>query len=902
VFWPYLLHICKGTAFVDGEQVKTGKYVSLLLLSCLILAMTAMASAEDSFPATAAADTITIERQVLYSRDFRIPKSFLPYRIGLALSGGGARGISQIGVLKAFDEAGLDISCIAGTSMGSIIGGLYASGYSAEEIEDLVGKVNFPELFSDSPRRRSLLIAQREEQDRYLFSIRFDGLKPYIPRALTVGQRLTAFLTDLTIRADYNCEGDFDRFPIPFRAIATDIGNGQEVVVKSGSLADAMRASMAFPLAFTPIELDGRSLMDGGMVDPIPVDVCRKMGADYVIAINTASPLMPVDKIDNPVDIANQVTTIMTQAAMAEQLSRADYIVTPIMGGLESFDFQMHDTLVACGYHTGKRAAETVLSNLPRDVTETQFFVKAIDINGKDPLLRQLRDNFPIHPGQKCTRDAIRQALIYADRAMKFNRLTATVESDENEVTIHLSGRPNVSARKITYEFKGNTVYPDSVMARLFPADDAPLSLVDVKSAADSIISFLHGDGYDLAHIRSIAYDHRAARVTVTFDEGILDFVDIRGNKRTRSWIIKANYPMRPGEPFNVRKSETGLANIYGTGFFEFVGLDLRPTENGVHLTINVREKKFTQIRIGAHWDDEYQSEMFAELLDDNVLGAGIQNLAHVHIGSRRNQYSLSLKTNRFSRTLITAQTGFYFSRLKRRLFQSDGAPLGYRVEDRLGWSILVGQQIARLGTIDIEYRLEDINTRLTLTDFQADHVLSAFTIKSTVETFNKFPYPDYGHRQDISVEFTGKWLGGTFEEYTKITGAVEGFAPIGNYLNFHPRVAAGISTANLPEVEKFFIGGMYSFSGYRTDQLAGDKFFVTNLQLRIKLPYRVYLLGNFDYGNVFDDYEHIKIKEFRSGWGGGISIDTPFGPFDFGAGKADETDWRLYLNIGLRF
>lgn len=876
---------------------------ALHILAALITAVMIFAAPAAASSLTPGTDTIVVSRQVLASPDFRPRRNFVARRVGLALSGGGARGIAQIGVLKAFDEAGLDVTCIAGTSMGSVIGGLYASGFSARDIEQIVQRVDFTALFSDSPQRRSLLWTQRAERDRYLLSIRFDGVKPFIPRALTAGQRLTTLLTDLTIRADYNCGGNFDLLPIPFRAVATDIGIGKEVILRDGSLADAMRASMAFPLAFTPVELDGRHLLDGGIVNPLPVYVCRTMGADYVIAVNTVSTLLPADRVNNPIDIANQVTAIMSQDALIEQLREADYIITPRMDDFETFDFRMHDTLVTVGYHAGKRAAADIMRALTVSEAAVGQIIRAIEIARPDPMLQTLRDRFPLRPGQPCTRSAIQDALVFADREMRFYRLLAILEADADGLVIRLDGEPNRTGAQVQFVVEGSTVMADSVVTAFFrPAPDSVLSLATVKSAADSVVARLRRHGYDLANVHAIRYDHHGGTVTVELDEGLLHYVDIRGNERTRSWIIKANYPLRPGEAFDVRKSEKGLANIYGTGFFERVSLDIKPTEGGAHLTINVKEKKFTQLRIGAHWDDEYQAEMFADILDDNVFGAGIQVLGHALLSSRRNTYRLSARTSRLSKTLITARTSFYFSRLRRRLFQTDGAPLGYRVEDRLGWSILVGQQIARLGVIDFEYRLEDIHTRLTLTAAEEDHVLSAFAVKSTVETFNKFPYPDYGHRQDMALEFAGQWLGGTFEEYTKVSGAVEAYAPIGKYVNFHPRIAAGISTANLPVTEKFYIGGMYDFSGYRTDQLAGDKYVVTNLQLRLKLPYRLYLLGNVDFGNVFDEYENIKIRDFRTGWGAALSIDTPIGPVDFGYGKAEEIPWRLYLNIGLRF
>lgn len=883
--------------------MKTAVHTWLLALALSLAPLTGGAQDAPADTSAVVVDSIVIERSLLTQRDFRSNRTFLPCRIGLALSGGGARGIAQVGVLKAFDEAGFDVYCIAGTSMGSVIGGLYASGYSAEDIQGILRRVNFSTLFSDSPQRRSLFVTQREEQERYLVSIRLDGIKPYIPSALTAGQRLTSLLTDLTIRADYNHGGDFDLLPIPFRAVATDVGTGQEVVIGKGSLADAMRASMAFPLAFTPVEQDGRYLFDGGIVDPLPVHVCRTMGAEYVVAVNTVSTLLPAEKVDNPIDVAGQVTTIMSQAALAEQLREADYIIDPLLNDLELFNFGMHDTLVARGYRAGRRATADIESDLQQAACNGGMVISAVRTARQDSCLEQLRQDFPVAPGQTFSTRIVREALAYADRGMRFHRLEAMVAADGGGMAIILDGQPNRPCRDIVYDFVGNSVLNDSQLTTYFPSEgDSALSLTAVHTAADSVIAHLRRTGYDLAHVTSIRYNHDSARVTITIDEGLLDYVDIRGNARTRSWIIKADYPLRPGEPFNVRKSEKGLADIYATGFFERVSLDIEPTDGGTHLTINVKEKKFTQLRLGAHWDDEYQAEMFAQLLDDNVLGAGIQVLGHAHLSSRRNQYHLSIKANRLSRTLISAHTRFYFSRLHRRLFQSDGAPFGYRIEDRLGWSIMLGQQIARLGVIDVQYRLEDITTRQTLTDQTRDHVLSAFAVTSTVETLNKFPYPDYGHRQDLAVEFTGKWLGGTFDEFTKLSGSIEAYLPVTKFINLHPRFAAGLSTADLPEIEKFYLGGMYNFSGYRTDQLAGDKFFITNLQLRLKLPYRFYLLGDFDYGNVFDDYENIKIKDFRKGWGAAVSIDTPFGPVDFGYGNAEVMPWRLYLNVGLRF
>ncbi|MCK5125937.1 MAG: patatin-like phospholipase family protein [candidate division Zixibacteria bacterium] len=876
-----------------------------ILSFCLLSLGAALFAESTTLPDSVVSETIVITRDTIDIHKIQAQNRYYPRSIGLALSGGGARGLSQIGVLKAFDEAGIKPDYITGTSMGSIIGGLYSTGYSASELENIVKEIDFSSLFSDSRQRQAMFITQREERDRYLFSIRFDGLKPYIPQALAAGQRLTTFLTELTIRANYICGGNFDNLPIPYRAIATDIGRGEVVYIDHGNIANAMRASMAFPLAFTAVDFEGKSLMDGGITMPVGVDICRDMGAEFVIAVNTSSALLPVDEINNPVDVANQVTSIMQKEVLAKQLSHADYVITPEMNGIANFDMYRQDSLIAIGYRAGRKALVEI-DRLLGDISGDTLGVNSVVIivpKKPDKDIEDVIKNVPASINRYINSELISDALAYADQRKIFNRMEIKITSEPDQVTVQVSGRKNHPAHLINYRFMGNTVIPDSILCQFFPTSlDSILSLSEVHQAAEKVVSAYRKAGYDLAFVKQIIYNHDDKTVSIEFNEGLLKTVDIRGNERTRSWIIKANYPMRPGEPFDTHKSDKGIENIYGTGFFEHVSLDIQPAQSGVKLTINVKEKKFTQIRIGSHWDDEYQAEIFMEILDDNVFGAGIQTLAHAMLSSHRHNYYLSFKVDRLSRTLLTAKTRFYFSRLRRRLFQPSGAPNGIRVENRMGWAIQAGQQISRLGTINFEYRLEDIKNEFTNIDLTENHVLSTFAIKSTVETYNKFPYPDYGHRQDMYLEFSGKWLGGTFDEYTKVYSSIEAFWPLGKYINLHPKFSLGISTADLPEIEKFYIGGMYNFSGFRTEQLTGDKYFVSNMQVRIKLPYRFYLMGNFDYGNIYNDFEFIKIKDFRRGFGIAISLDSPFGPCDFGYGKADDNPHRFYLNIGLRF
>lgn len=269
--------------------------------------------------------------------------------IGLALSGGGARGIAHIGVLKALEKAGIRVQAISGTSIGAVIGGLYAAGYSAEEIEKIAREINWEEIFEDAPQRSSLFTGQKAQQDRHVLQVRLEGLRADLPSGWSGGQRLAQQLWRMTIRPNFLANDDFDRLSIPFRAVTTDLLTGERVVLSHGDLAEAMRASVAVPLFFSPLKKGGRWLVDGGLVDSIPVDVVRDMGADFVIAVNISSPLWSEQRLKTPLDIADQATTILMTAAKKRQLTSADFVIQPELSGYAASDFTHLNEMIQIG-------------------------------------------------------------------------------------------------------------------------------------------------------------------------------------------------------------------------------------------------------------------------------------------------------------------------------------------------------------------------------------------------------------------------------------------------------------------------------------------------------------------------------------------------------------------------
>ena len=286
-------------------------------------------------------------------------------KVGLVLSGGGARGLTHIGVLKVLHEMRIPIDYIAATSMGAIVGGLYASGMSPDEMQRHLGGVSWPTMLSDSPERRDIGFRRKEEQAAFPLSFEIgyrDGEFLWFKGALS-GSNLELYLHELTRNVD-NID-NFDKLPIPYRAVATNMVSGQQVVFASGRLYQAMRASMSVPGMFAPVEIDGRILGDGGLVNNLPVDIVRAMGADIVIAVNIGTPLMSRDQLQSVVGYASQMLNILTEQNVRAQLALlkpTDILISPDLGPLSFIDFAAGPKFVEAGIKAAEAARPQLMA------------------------------------------------------------------------------------------------------------------------------------------------------------------------------------------------------------------------------------------------------------------------------------------------------------------------------------------------------------------------------------------------------------------------------------------------------------------------------------------------------------------------------------------------------------
>jgi NTE family protein len=315
----------------------SGLIAALVIASCIVFA-----------PTPASAQTPVAET----------PKRL---RVGLALSGGGARGAAHIGVLKVLEELRVPVDCIAGTSMGAVVGGSFAAGTTPAEMERVIDTTDWKEVFTDRPPRGEIAIRRKQDDYKSLFAPEF-GFRDWsilLPKGIVAGVNIESFLRYLTEQSgDIH---DFARLPIPFRAVASDIETGQAVILDRGSLAQAMRASMSIPGAVSPVEIDGRLLVDGGIANNLPIDVVRQTCGDVIIAVNISTLPLKRDEITSALSIVAQLVNFLGKDSVDRQLASLtprDVLITPELGDISSGSFERQGEAIRIGEAAARQMAD----------------------------------------------------------------------------------------------------------------------------------------------------------------------------------------------------------------------------------------------------------------------------------------------------------------------------------------------------------------------------------------------------------------------------------------------------------------------------------------------------------------------------------------------------------------
>jgi len=832
-------------------------------------------------------------------------------RTALVLSGGGARGMAQIGVLKALERARIPIDMIVGTSMGAVVGGLYAAGWSATEIESIALHTNWDEVLSlsEDTRRSELFLDQKLAVDRSFLVVRFEGFTPVLPPAVSSGQRLTTMLSSLALQAVYHPNPSFDDLKIPFRAIATDLVSGERVILDRGSLAEALRASTTVPLLFSPIERNGAQLVDGGLVSNIPVDVARAAGCDIVVAINTASELRGPGEMETPWETADQIMGIMMQRGNVEQLEQADIVITPEIGRHLSTEFRGLDTLIDAGVQMGQQAVPHLLDlyrkkRAARGERQVQGVLSNV-------VLRRTGDGISDAHWEWIQRDAALGVLTLGEIRKHLDRIYNEGDIEELEAEVVRSGdSASVTYHGLLYpvlrsvEIQGATrISTDSLLSPFRGLLGKPANNTTAGQAMEGLVRLYRDRGYSLARIESAAFDPESGRLLLTVNEGMIRSVRVEGGVRTQDWFVLREFPLREGDIFEIDRAREGIDNINGLTLFDYVSLEVSEGREDAALTIRLQERPSRLMRFGLRADNERSLQGLVDFRDENFRGTGLQLGLSVAGGARNVEAAAEFEAQRLFDTYLTFGIRFLAGRRDIYLYGDGPRPdenswrrerIGEYSVARMGGEISFGGQLERLGKVTATYTLErvrlwDIENAAGLED---RYWLGGIRLGTRLDTKNRYPFPTEGIGLEMFYVFTPEALGTTpGYGYNALTVAFESYARLSSALVFHPRIMVGFADKTMPLSEQFSLGGRQSFFGLREDDRRGRQLLQANLELRLRMPFDLlfdtYLQGRYDLATISEVPEEIKFSTLRHALGLELALETPIGGAFVGAGNA---------------
>lgn len=839
------------------------------------------------------------------------PKKTNRVKLGLVLSGGGSRGFAQIGVLKAFEESSVNIDYIVGTSIGGILGGLYSSGYSADELDSLNKAIDWNSLISlsDKYQREFLFIEQKKTYDKSIVTLSLDGLRPIIPTSISSGQRLTEKINLLFLNARYKPFRNFNSLKIPFAVVATNFDRGEKTVFREGNISECIKASFTFPLLYSPTIINDSNYVDGGLTANIPVDVAVDIGADYVVAVNSTSPLKTVEEIkESPTNTADQVISITIAKLNELQLKKANYVITPEIKQHNSTEFSNLDFLIKKGYNEAKTHLSIIKNSL--DSLEA---IASPDFNNFI-INPEVKFEIPILP------DTIREA-IFRTQNLNFTRFT---EIEKFLRQIYESGNyAYVKAEILRTPDSLFLIYKAELNPKLESCSVTGLKPESMKifrefwnsnqnnnfnsknlyKLYNDLLWSFRVSGKSLQSINEFRYDYTSNSLIIKANSGVLDSIIIDGNHKTKPEIILRETNFSNNFPLQIEELQSSLQNIYSTNLFKQVSLKLEvnPKTNKSILYIDLVEKPSKNLRLSMRADNERNLQLFVDVRNENLFGTGSEAGISFSGGLKNADFRFETKSNRFFNTYFTYALSIFYQfrdiktyteiiNLDKKIF--DINETGSYRDIRYGTSFLLGTQFERIGTIFGQISLEELKIREISGTQLEKTIMQLLKLKfgGKIDSRNEFPFPNRGINLNYYYETAQNFY--TKEQtFTKMLVDYEQYIGINDNVNIKPRFIFGFADKTTPLQEQFRLGGETIFYGMFEDELLGRQILLASLEYRYKMPFKIffdtYLSLRYDLGRIWENAEDIKFKDLRHGIGISAGFKTPIGKASFSAGKS---------------
>lgn len=825
--------------------------------------------------------------------------------VALALSGGGARGLSQIGVLKAFEEAGIKPDLIVGTSMGSIVGGMYAAGYTIEQVDSIARDTDWNDLLTlkTQSNRRDLFIDQKVTEDRAIFSLRLDGLNPILPTSFNDGQKLSNYLNVISFNAPLHSETSFDLLSIKFRAVCTDLVTGKMVLMDRGSLSNAMRASSSVTFFLAPIKMDSLLLVDGGLVANIPVDVARDNGGDFVIAVNTTSDLWLEENLSTPWIVADQIVSIPMKQNNTEQLAKADFVISPKLNNILLTDFNRVDSLIVLGYNAAKPLVNSIKSQVDsanyNSLQEEEKYFYNVKLSN-NLSLKEKAFFFGYESLDSISNKKINYDLYKLFETGDYKNLSVQISVSENDSKLDLIKEENPIIKNI--DLIGISLIQSDKISEIFSElKGKPFSGKHILKEVVELIKLYREEGYSLAEVQSIEYKPEEQRLKIYIDEGMISRIDVTGNKITNKNVITREFDFKEGEFFRIKEVKNGLINLRSTKLFDNIDIVVREDNGQNILIISVDEKPSSLLRISFRVDNEYRAQFGLDLRDENLLGTGTE-LGLILFGGLNNRaVILEQKANRIFNTYFTYKINAFYKFNDISVYK-DVQPQNTNSFSRTetgkyrqifyGLSLAAGTQVGRFGNLIFEgrYQFDEVKNIENNPEDPFKIKIVSLKVSTIIDTQDKYPFPENGVYFSGFYETAASVLGGE-TGYSNLGFEYKNYFPVFSRSVISPKIKFGFADKTLPLSELYSLGGQESFYGMRDFEYRGRQIFLASLMYRYKLPFIIffdtYIKVRYDLGSMWAQQEQIKFKDLKHGIGGSIAFDTPIGPAEFAIGRS---------------
>jgi NTE family protein len=844
-------------------------------------------------------------REITHPFGIRYQEPVFYPKISYALSGGGSRGIAQIGVLKALEEKGFRPDLIVATSIGSIVGGLYSLGYSVDELDSLAKIIDWQSIINISNRddRNNLFVDQKITEDKAVFSLRLDGLTPIIPNSINDGQKLLNQLNLISFQSPIGVKTNFDELEYRFRAVCTNLATGQPFIIKEGSIPRAIRASSSVSFFLSPVEYDTLLLADGGLVANVPVSITKEISDGLVLAINSTSPLNSKDQLKYPWVLADQFVSIPMKKLNERELKMADVLVTPDIGNKNSNDFTGIDSLINEGYVAGQIAAESLFLKID------SVLYSALSL--KDSVFESLfsHPDCLIAPGiisklsgkGKIKLSDIYKQLIYLEKESDYKGINASIFKDSKGFNI-LKVEPiqyPVIERIIT---KIDGV--DTNLLDILTSNYIKGKMFSPKTSINyikEIIKHFRSGGNALFSLVNASFNENEKSLYLNFDGGRVKKIVLKGHVSTNQMVILRELPIESGDVLNVEKLKRGLDNLYSTGLFQNFTVNVIKEGKDNILEIEVNEKIPQIARLGFKVDNENAPQVNVDIRDANIFSTGSELGLIMFVSPRKFSVELESRSNRIFNTYLTYKIGLHhFQRdiftYKETTSEDESyytrTQFGEYRQSLIGASLWIGTQVGKFGNFiaKAKYEANKIEN-ITANEKNAyDLPIFSINVSTTIDTKNKYPYSTEGILFHGYYE-TALRLFSASVGYTSFGAKFEGYLPVSSVSTLFASGEVGFADKTLPLTQQYSLGGLRSFYGMNQDEFRGRQLFKIGLDYRLKLPFKVffdtYLSAGYNLGSIWEQEEKIKFNNLRHGVGFGVSFDTPIGPADFSLGRS---------------